>query len=254
MLFILLNTLAGITLIVLPIYLWRRFKTEWEMPKWFFLKVGLLSIVVQVFAFSVFDSLLSYFPQYMNAEMLWQAIFAGIFTGLFFELGRFYILDKIFPKVRGFKSAVFFGFSWGGLSMFIVGIALLFASIGLYMLIGTDDVSTLIPEATPEQIEQLQVLKNAATGGVIETISAIIPIFERVSFILFDVLLSLIIVFGLMQKRPSYVWISVGLRTIISALMFFVAPQNAPVGLLFFVSISAGCVYGIKRLKPSLSI
>lgn len=222
------------------------------MPKGLFFRAGLYFMAIQIFHIAAFDGLLSYYASFQTLELPLQALIFGLFTGLFFELGRFFVLDKVFTKIRDFNNTAYFAMGWSGVTSFLLGIALLFSSVGLYFIYSSGDPTTLIPDATEEQIVQIEEMRATTNGGITEAWIAAVPAAGRFSVLFVDIALSLMMVIGLNQKRFALVWGAVGIQSAVTGGLYFLAEQTGAFIFIVYLAVGAAALMFIKKAKANL--
>ena len=237
-------------LIAVPVYIVRRFRGPWKMPEKLFSRAGLCLIVIEIFHYSVMSQVLSMWTDFPSLPLIVQSAFLGLAAGLFFELGRFLVLDKLFSSVRSYKDAVYFGLGWNGVETFIVGLLLIVAVFGINMLVTTDDVTSIYPDADKTQIEQIELFRASAIKMVNdEPYMGIVPVVERGTFMLMDVALTLIILFGFSRGTNVYAWYSVLFRAAFVGAVFAAQKINPLAGELMFLIFAAAAYAVIWRMK-----
>lgn len=250
MFFLVFSVISGVALIGAPIYLFKRFKKEWKMPDKLFLRAGFVLLLIELFHLSVLDSGISHWPTFANLHFVWQALILGLFSGLVFELGRFFALDKLFKKVRKYKDGMYFSLGWNGVGTFFLGVILILGSIGLYALLASPDLATLFPDASADELEQLREYKQQANDVMqMNPLFGLTPIIERASILALDMLLTLIILLGFFRGTFSYVWISVLVRTLFITLVYIGHQIDPLLSVGIFIVLGALCTYGTIRIK-----
>jgi uncharacterized membrane protein YhfC len=252
MAFITLFAITGFSLMWLALFIGKYLKNKWQMPKWLFLKAGLVFFIIQLFHLSVLDGAIGYFKDFSGYNVFLQAILFGVFTGLFFELGRFFVLDKLFKNVRDSKTAIYFATGWNGVTTFLIGLGLIVAAFGMYLLYMNEDISVLAPDAPAAQVQQLEEIRAEYFGPDAKLYMAIMPLVERVSLLLTDVFLTLLIVFALMSNLLRYVWGAVFLRALMVALIFIMSSGNLLAADLIYAAFGILSFIGIKKILPQM--
>src|SRR5579883_619566 len=97
--------LAGLVSVVAPLFILRRAARKWHIDPKIFWKAGFGGLVVSVIILFVSLNIDSAFPAFDNLSALEQALILGVATGLFMELGKFVVLDRIMPHVRSREAA-----------------------------------------------------------------------------------------------------------------------------------------------------
>lgn len=207
----------------------------WSQPKGVFLRAGMANILVALFFLAVIDGIASRWTLVSDLDPLLMAFFLGIVGGLFFELWRFFVLDKVFKKVRSLREGVFFAIGWNGVLTFFIGLLLFFGSLATYSFISADDPSVLLPVEDEETLklfnEQVSLLTNASPGV------SLIPLFERLSLLLVDIVLTLIMLQYFVTANTGFVWRAVGLRACFTAGGLLLQTYSSYGALAFYVLV-----------------
>lgn len=252
MTFLVFSALSGVALVAVPIFLVRRFRREWEMPKRLFLKAGLSLLTIELFHFSVMDSAISNWPQFLDFHFVLQALILGVVAGLFFELGRFFVLDKLFPHVRDEKSALYFGLSWNSLETILYGVLLIVGSYGIYLLATTSDVNVLFPDASVSELQEARMYQEQSLELVGSfPLYGLSPLLERAVLLLLDLFLTLVMLQRFTKGENRFVWLAVLGRALFTALIFMAAQFEPYVSLAVFAAIGAGLLFGLRKIQSS---
>lgn len=244
MLFFVFTFITGLLCMIGPFVLLRFIVRKWHLENKIFWRSGLAGIVIATVVLGVIMNIQPTFPGFAGLPDILQALVLGAVSGLFVELGKFIVLDKLLPSVRHREQVVLFGIGWSFIGMMLMGALLTFGSFGMYNLSTTKDLTSLLPDADPEQIQflqegqqQLQILMNGSP------LKAFTPLLESVSIIAVDVAMSFIIVFGLRRRQTRYVWMATGVRTLIAGSFFFLAQTKiVPIELIYIGWVIAGAV------------
>lgn len=251
--FLVFSAISGVVLVVAPLYLVRRFRREWKMPQGMFLKAGLVLLTIELFHFSVMDSAISVWPQFLDLHVVWQSIILGLSAGLFFELGRFLVLDKLFQKVRNVKQGLYFALCWNGLETVILGVLMMMGSYGIYLLATTSDITTLFPDASMNELEQTKVYQEQAFEILgMFPLYGLTPLLERAALLLLDMVLTLVMLLRFQQGGNPFVWFAVLGRTVFTALIFASQQLDPFVGIVILLALGFGLVAGLRPLTSSL--
>lgn len=247
MIFYVLFAASGIFLMVGTVYLARRYKRILKPARGLYFKAGLSLLLIELFHYSVLDSALQSWPDFVSLNIIFQGLILGLFGGLFFELGRFFILDK-WCKVKTYNDAVYFGLGWNGAATFLYGVLVLVGTYGIYLLTNTPDISTIFPGGTGADIEQINQFRDQASSIIGSTpFLGLAPIFERGSLLALDLLLTLIIVFGFLRGTTTYVWLAVLIHSLYISALIILNSVNFYLGLSF-LALSA-VIAGIALIK-----
>ena len=251
---IIATAISGLILSVIPIVLVKLFRERFHIQRSLFWKVGLWFLLIQMFQIVILGNLSDYFPGIKNLPDIVSALIYGLFIGLFVELCRYVLLDKIFTFIRSYKEAIYFGFCWAALTTVIIGFALFFGSFGLHTVANTDDLSTLVGSTTPDDLEQASMFQAQAKELLAQpAIYGFIPLVERGAFILFDIALTVLIVLGMSKGQTSYAWAAVFARAAVNSCFYTISGMNEiiPVALLVVVgSLSLIFIHKMSSAFP----
>lgn len=254
MAFLVLSAFSGLVLAFGPVYLARRLRQQWNIRKGLFFQAGLALLLLELFHYSVLDSALSHWPQFLEMDIVWQAIILGVATGLFFELGRFFVLDKIFRSVRKLREGLFFGLGWNGVETVLFGLLLIIGSFGIYLLATTPDVSTLFPDATTAQLQEAR-LYQEQSFELLQTfpLYGLSWILERGALLLLDLAATLMILLRFAEGDNRYVWLAVLTRTVFVGITFS-ARQMDPLAAILAAAVLGGALYFVMtKLRARFS-
>jgi len=252
MTFLILSTLSGIALVVLPIVAVLKLRNRWKLPKGLFLKAGMAALMVEIIHAAVLGNGTSLWPQLLDLPAYAMAIIFGVVSGLFTELGRFLILDKLMKKVRGLHEGLMFALGWGGLQTILYGAVVVFGVIGMYMISGVSNIATILPDADKSQLTaftEIQKQSNELMNG--NPILGLAPVIERGSLIMIDIALTLLIILGLIEGKTSNTWLAVGFRTLVTASVLY-ANSWAPLAGEFCLILFGLAAYLMSRKLSSV--
>ncbi|MBP7058002.1 YhfC family intramembrane metalloprotease [Candidatus Gracilibacteria bacterium] len=213
MIFIVLSFLIGAGFIFFPIFISRALSKKWMLEKRLFWRAGFYFLLIEFFYLAVMGNLTSLWPAFADSDPLVIALVMGISSGLFFELGRFLVLDKLMKQIRTFKEALFFGFGWRGIEILILGVMLLVSSVGMNY-VATMDVNKALPDAGTQELVQLRSLKVEAAKMINgNPLDAFTPLVQHTAYLAMDLMLSLLVILALIKGETKFVWQAVGLRS-----------------------------------------
>ncbi|MCC7196871.1 YhfC family intramembrane metalloprotease [Candidatus Peregrinibacteria bacterium] len=244
---ILATAISGLVLTVAPLVLVKTLRFRFKIEQSLFWRAGLWFLLIQMFQVVVLGNLADSFPALRNLPDIVIALVYGLFIGLFVELCRYVLLDKVFKTVRSYKEALYFGVCWTALTTVVVGLVLFLGSFGLNTVANTNDLSTLVGSTTPSDLEQATLFQEQARELLTQpTIYGFLPLLDRGAFLLFDIALSLLIVLGLNKGETGYAWAAVFARSAVSTCFYIVSGMNELIpivallvlGILSFVFIS----------------
>jgi uncharacterized membrane protein YhfC len=254
MTFLILTAISGFALIVLPIVAARLVKKNWQTPKGLFLTAGLAALVVEVVHTAVIGNGASLWPQVFDMPAYLTAIILGVVSGLFTELGRFLVLDRLMKKVRSYREGIVFGLGWGGVQSFLYGLVVIVGAIGIYMLVGISDLEAAFPTSDKNELTAfLQLQKQSAELMTASPWLGLAPVVERVSLVTVDVAMTLLILLAILTGRSSLTWAAVGFRAICVACVIYMNtldPMLSEGAIILFAVIS---FLMIRRLSESFA-
>jgi uncharacterized membrane protein YhfC len=252
--FVLLTLISGIVLAVVPVVLVRLLRKKWEMPKGVFWKAGLCLLVIEVFYITLVSNAAPMLPAVITGNPISNTIFFAVFIGLFFELGRYVVLDKVMKYIRSRKEGIYFGICWSALETILLGLMMLLGAYGMQVISSTTDLSSLLPGATTADIEQMKMWSQLAVTMAKNPILALTPILERVSGMIVDVALTLLMIFGFYRGTTKFVWVAVLLRVLFSASVTYAASKDILTGeavYLIYASLALILIKELKKLYPA---
>jgi uncharacterized membrane protein YhfC len=259
MIFFVLTFIVAIITVAVPTVLLRLSVQRWHVnPKIFWL-AGTAGIVVSLLIFGVNMNIDGSFPAFDQLPDAVQAVILGVASGLFIELGKFVVLDRMMRKVRTREAGLVFGLGWAGLSTIIMGFFLAVGVFGMQGLLNTKDLASAIPNATPDQVQFLQdsqkQVQELVSGNPLKALS---PLLETANTLIFDMAMTLLILTGLNKKQTRQTWLAVGLRTVMATSLFYAAQLNSfPIEIIFaFWLIAGGALlfYLQKNFKSAAAV
>lgn len=219
-----------------------------------FWRAGLMLLVIDIFYLAVVGNMTSIWPGIETLPLVAKAALFGLISGLFFELGRFMVLDKVMKNIRSFPEGLLFGFGWSGVEAFFLGILMVVSIAGMHLLVTTPDLTTAFPNASPEEIEQLKGFQQQITtlfqGN---PLIGLLPLFERFVQILMDIALTLLLLLGFRQGHSFYVWGAVGLRTLFTMLLIIATGLFGLWGELVLIMIGLLSYMWILKIKEVMN-
>jgi uncharacterized membrane protein YhfC len=237
---------------VMPFLARRWLNRKFQLPKGLFWKAGFASMLVGALHITVLGNIEAVWPQLDQWPDLAQSAFLGLVSGLFLELGRYITLDRFMRHVRNRPSALGFACGWAGVPLFFLGILTVISVFGMQALVQVKDIPSSFPQADTQQI---QLLKDAqsqaqeyAQGNPLKALS---PLFDNSALVLIDFALTLFMVLGLRQNQTRYAWAAVGIRTLTSGTIYFLAPMynfSAEIASLVFAISALIFIFRLKKL------
>jgi|GEM_PF-4925453 len=251
---IVVSTLSGFILALVPLLLARPLRERLGVKQRMFLRIGLWFLLIQMFQIVILGNLSSSFPVVDSWSEIVKALFYGVFMGLFMELFRYVLLDRVFRHIRTYKESLYFGFCAAALTTVIMGFVLFLGSFGLNMVANTSDLSTLVGSSTPEDLQQAMMFQSQARELLAQpAVYGFIPLVERSSFLLFDMALTALIVFGLAKGETKYAWAAVFARASVTSCFYLLSSVSdlaSAIGLLVLGAMSLWFIFHIQRSFP----
>lgn len=216
MLFGIFYITGAILLLIIPVFSAWYFSKRWNLPKKIFLKAGATALIVDLFYLAVMGNGGTMLPSWVTGSPLLMALIIGIVSGLFSELGRYLVLDKVFPKLRSFREGLYFAMGWSGVTTFLIGIIMLITVPAIQILISSDNVEAMLPDASTQEIIQLREARETAIELVNgNPFMALTTVAERGSKMALDLSLTVLVLLSLATGETKYTWSAVGLRSLI---------------------------------------
>jgi len=234
-------------MILLPIlagfYLARKFKLSWKL----FVAGGLTFITSQVLHVPLVLALTSTFQSW---GIIAYAIVLGLLAGLFEETARYILFKFILKKNRTWSEGVYIGLGHGGTEAIIFGTlaAVAFFNMLAYRYI---DLST-VPSIPPEQLELAKQQINAYWST--PPYLVILGVVERIFAMCLHVSLSVMVMYGLVSKKPIWFWLAVIWHTVVDAVAVYLVQNISMITLEGIIGVFALVSLGIVFwLKPKFS-
>jgi len=248
--FLVLSLISAVIMIVIPVFLLKYFSKKWQISGGVFWKAGLFLLFIEIFYLAVIGNASSLWPDLLTSSNLLKALIVGLSTGLFFELGRFLVLDKIFKNLRSVRDCAFFAMGWGGVETLLVGILLIVSTFGMQFMIASNNLSALMPDAGSQEIKQLEELKQESivlmSGN---PLLALTPVIERVSRTALDLSLTMLCLLALVKGETKYVWMAVAMRALITLTAVLIGSLGALAGDLIYLTLALFSLFAIKQVR-----
>jgi len=252
--FLILSCFSGLVMAAAPFWVARALRQRWKMPKGLFFKAGLALLIIEVIHLAAIGNATSLWPQVLEWPLYLQAMVFGAVTGLFTELGRFLVLDRMMKCVRTFKEGIYFGLGWSGVSTALIGLIMVLGVIGMMAFTATEDLASRFPEASKTDIEQLQTFqKQAADLMQGNPIFGLAPLLERASVTIVDIALTLLILLVFQRGSTKYVWAAAGLRSVFAGLLIYTASLSNILAEVAFLVCGLAAFFLIRQIKNSYS-
>ncbi len=241
---------SALVLVAAPLFASYYFAKKWNFSKKVFWKAGLMALVVDLFYVAVMGNGGAMLPSWFTSSPLLMSLIIGAGLGLFSELGRFLVLDKVFPKLRTFREGLYFAIGWSGVATFLLGILMLITIPFMQFIINAENFEQVWPNASSQEIEQLQQAKTIA----IETLNghpltALSPLIERGAKTALDLSLTVLVLLSLATGKPKYPWSAVGLRSMIFFVFSYASAYSHPAADFILVALAAFSLSIIRQYK-----
>ncbi len=250
--FLILTGACGLIMFFAPLYVARYFSKRWQMPTKVFWRAGLALLIIEVFHLAVISNGATIWPELLELSLWHKALIFGTIQGLFFELGRFLVLDKIQPTLRSYHQGIFFALGWSGVETVFLGLALFIGIFGMNALLQTEDVAVLFPDASQEVLIQMkeyqQVTKELVKNNPLVALS---PFIERASQFMIDIALTLLMMLGFIKGTTRYTWIAVGIRTVFSIIVIYLASVSLLAANIVFIAAAIAVFYFLRILREN---
>ena len=225
-------------MILLPIIVWvyftRKFKLSWKL----LLAGGLTFVASQVIHAPL---VIAMTPTFQSWGLVPFAITLGLLAGLFEETARYILYKYILKKTNTWNEGIYVGLGHGGTEALIVGIlgVLTFVNMLVYRSI---DLST-IPSIPADQLElaKQQVEAFWSTPPSL----AMLGVVERIFAMCLHVSLSLMVLYGIINKQWIWSWLAVLWHTLINAVTVYLGQQIEPLALEGIIGLGAVISIGI---------
>jgi uncharacterized membrane protein YhfC len=255
----LLNALLMIAMPVgLAIYLTRTWKLGWRL--WF---IGAATFVLSQVAHLPFlwlSSLILNGPLLINlflsmppaSLIIFNGIFVGLAAGLFEELFRYGMFRWWAKDARSWRTGILTGAGHGGVEALITGVLALYSFL---QLVGYRNIDLPSPiSAAQLPAAEAQVTAYWSTAWV----DAFLPSFERLSAMILQISLAVLVLQTFVRKQWFWVWLAVLYHTLID---FFTVPAAAGYFSKYgaeaivggFAVLSLFIIFSLRRPEPEAS-
>lgn len=230
-------------MILLPVILWRIFTRKFALSWKLILAGGLTFIASQILHIPLVLGLNNFMK---GISLLVNAIILGLLAGIFEETARYILFKFILKKSRSWKEGVLVGLGHGGTEAVILGIfaVLTLANMIVYRNI---DLST-VPSIPPEQLELAKQQVDAFWST--QPYVALLGFVERVFAICLHVSLSVLVLYGLVNKQAIWFWSALLWHAFVDAVAVYIGQT---VGILqaeglvaIFATISLWIVFKMR--------
>ena len=205
-----LNALLMILLpILLGIFLARKFKLSWRL----FIFGGLAFILSQLFHLPLNAVLTRVIPGLGAGGAVWlQALVFGFTAAITEEIARYSILRNNLKDARSWKSALMYGAGHGGFEAMILGILAGLTLVNMIALQNNPDALAALP-ADKMALVQEQLTAFWAMPWYL----ALMGVVERISALIIQISLAVIVMQVFLRKNKSWLWLAVGWHWLVDA-------------------------------------
>jgi uncharacterized membrane protein YhfC len=225
-------------MIILPIIAFVFFKRKFNLGWKLTIAGGLTFIASQVLHIPL---VLALTKTFLSWGIVAYAIVLGLLAGLFEETARYILFKFILKKSRSWKEGVFVGLGHGGMEAILLGIAvaLTFVNMMVYRNIDLSTVSSIPPE-------QLELAKQqVAAYWSAPVYLALLGMVERIFAMCLHVALSVMVLYGIANKKPIWFWLAVLWHVIVDAVAVYVGQQASMLTVEGIVAVFAILSVGI---------
>ncbi len=221
--------------ILLGIFLAQKHHLSWRL----FLYGGLAFILSQLFHLPLNAVLARFIPGLGPGGAVWlQAIIFGFTAAITEELARYSILRNKLKDARSWKAALMYGAGHGGFEAMILGILAGLTVMNMIALKNNPEMLSQVPA------EQLTIVKEqVATFWSMPWYLALMGAVERVSTLIVQISLAVIVMQVFLKKKKSWLWAAIGWHwfvdavAVISAARFSIPITELIIGVLALTSL-----------------
>jgi uncharacterized membrane protein YhfC len=251
--FIVLLYVSAIVLIAAPIFLVKFYGKKWKLSGGIFWKAGLTGLLIDFFILAVLGNASSLWPELWKNSILVNALAVAIVSGLFAELGKFLVLDKIFKQLRSFKEAAFFAMGNVSLVTMIMGIMLIIGAAGMQFMVSSGNLAELVPNADTQEIKNIEEMKRQTIPLMAENpFLALSPVIERGSKAAINLSLTMLILLALVKGETRYVWMAAAMRALITFTGVLIGSLGAPAGDLAYLVLALFSLFAVNQVRIKL--
>ena len=231
-----LNALLMILLpILLGIFLARKYHLSWRL----FLFGGFAFILSQIFHLPINAVFAHFIPGLGSGGVVWlQALIFGFTAAITEELARYSILRNNLKEARSWKSALMYGAGHGGFEAMILGILAGLTVVNMIALHNNPDMLASVP-ADKLALVQKQLATFWSTPWYLALMGAV----ERVSTLIIQISLAVIVMQTFLKKNKSWLWAAIGWHwfvdaaAVLSASYFSIPITELIIGVLALTSL-----------------
>lgn len=239
-------------MIVLPIllgfWLTRKFKLSWKL----FFAGAATFIVSQILHIPFLAGMTAMFANgtLPTPPAAWStafnAIFLGLAAGIFEETSRWVLYKFLLKKNRSWNDGVLVGAGHGGVEAFLLGVMGVFTLINMIVLRNVDMSAMGIPV---EQLAAAQQQVDAFWAS--PAYIGLLGFVERVFAITLHIALSVMVLYGVANKKPIWFWLAVLWHAIVDAAAVYLMPLMGALALEGVVGvmalISLAILFGLRK-------
>ncbi len=205
-----LNALLMILIpILLGIFLARKLKLSWRL----FFFGGLAFILSQLFHLPLNAVLTRVVPGLGPGGSVWlQALLFGFTAAITEEIARYSILRNNLKEARSWKSALMYGAGHGGFEAMILGILAGLTLINMIFLKNNPDALAALPADKASLMQE-----QMSTFWAMPWYLALMGVVERISTLIIQISLAVIVMQVFLKRNKSWLWIAVGWHWLVDA-------------------------------------
>jgi len=221
--------------IVLAFYFTRKFSLSWKLV----LAGAVTFIASQVLHIPLLSGLTLLFKNgVLSIPAAWTTIFnaivLGLLAGIFEETARWILYKFILKNTRTWSEGVLVGVGHGGVEAVILGVLALTTVISMIAMRNVDLSALGIPA---NQIELVK--KQLADFWSAPVYMAFVGLIERVSAVSLHLSLSVMVLYSVAHRKPTWFWIALLWHAFVDALTVYLMPIIGALGIEGAVGICA---------------
>jgi uncharacterized membrane protein YhfC len=222
--------------IVLAFYLTRKFKLSWKLV----LAGALTFIASQVLHLPLVYGLTALFkngalPAVPQAwTLLFNAILLGLLAGIFEETARWILYKFILKNVSTWNEGLLVGVGHGGIEAVFIGFAALASVAGMIAMRNADLSAMGIPADQVELAKQ-----QVAQFWSMPVYMAFLGLVERVFALCLHLVLSVMVLYSLVGRKPIWFWIALLWHAVVDGLTVYLLPSLGALGIEAVIGVCA---------------
>ncbi|MBI5932787.1 MAG: YhfC family intramembrane metalloprotease [Chloroflexi bacterium] len=249
---IITSSISILGMIVLPIllgfWLTRKFKLSWKLffaGAATFIASQILHIPFLVGMTGLFNNGTLPSPPAAWATAF-NAVFLGLAAGVFEETSRWVLFKFFLKKNRTWNEGVLVGAGHGGVEAFFLGLMSVFTIINMIVLRNVDMSMMGIPA---EQLAAAQQQVDAFWAS--PAYVGLLGFVERIFAITLHIALSMMVLYGIANKKPLWFWLAVLWHSLVDAVAVYTMPLIGALGVEGIVAvmalISLAILFGLRK-------